>query len=350
MRAQRPELHRPMSGWSQVIFGCSGLRPTKEERALFRDVKPWGFILFARNVASADQVRALCTELRESVDDPDTLVFIDQEGGRVQRLRQPLARQRRPAREFGVLYQRDPDAGREAVRLNHRLMAQELTRLGINADCAPCLDVSHPETHAAIGDRALSNDPAAVAELGRAAIEGLRDGGVGAVIKHMPGHGRGAIDSHLALPMVTASLEELDESDFLPFRALADCPMGMTAHIVFEEIDPRAPATQSPAVIDELIRDSLGFDGLLMTDDLSMKALKGSFADRTRTALAAGCDLVLHCNGDMGEMKGVAAGVERLSERSLERAEAARAAVTAPQPFDAEAAEAKLQAWGLAGT
>lgn len=338
-----------MSGWSQAIFGCTGLRLTKEERALYRDVKPWGFILFARNVGSADQVRGLCEELRESIDDADALVFIDQEGGRVQRLRPPLARQRKPAREFGALYQRDPEAGREAVKLNHRLLAHELTRLGINANCAPCLDLAQPETHAAIGDRSFSNSPTAVAELGRAAMEGLLEGGVGPVIKHMPGHGRATIDSHIALPIVRAPLDELDETDFAPFRALADCPMGMTAHIIFEEIDLRAPATQSPAVIDELIRDSLGFEGLLMTDDLSMKALKGGFADRTRAAIAAGCDLVLHCNGDMAEMKAVASALEPVRDRSLERAQAARAAVTSPQPFDADAAEAKLVALGVGG-
>lgn len=338
-----------MSGWSQAIFGCTGLRLTRDERALYRDMKPWGFILFARNVASADQVRGLCEELRESIDDAGALVFIDQEGGRVQRLRPPLAKQRKPARNFGVLYQRDPDAGREAVKLNHRLLAHELTRLGINANCAPCLDVSHPETHAAIGDRSFSNSPQVVAELGRAATEGLLEGGVGPVIKHMPGHGRATIDSHLALPIVRAPLEELDETDFAPFRALADCPMGMTAHIIFEEIDTHAPATQSAAVIDELIRDSLGFDGLLMTDDLSMKALKGGFAERTRVAIGAGCDLVLHCNGDMAEMKAVASALDALEGRALERAEAARAAVRAPQPFDAEAAEARLAEWGVGG-
>ena len=336
-------------GWSRAIFGCSSLRLTREERAFFKAVRPWGFILFARNVGSAGQVQALTAELRESIDDPDALVFVDQEGGRVQRLRTPLARQRKPAREFGRLYEKDPEAGREAVFLNHRLIAHELRAVGADADCAPDLDVLQPETTLAIGDRAFSSDPAAVTALGRAAMEGLIAGGVAPVIKHMPGHGRATADSHLSLPSVTTDLDRLDATCFAPFRALNDAPMGMTGHIVFTQIDPHAPATLSSAVIQEVVRDSLGFEGLLMTDDLSMKALKGSYTDRTLRALDAGCDLVLHCNGDMAEMKGVAAGLTELEGRCLERAEAARACRQAPDAFDAAAAEARLAEWGLAG-
>lgn len=338
-----------MSGWSQAILGCSGLRVTREERALYRDVRPWAFILFGRNVGSADQVRGLCEELRETIDDPDALVFIDQEGGRVQRLRPPLAKQRKPAKAFGVLYQKNPEAGLEAARLNHRLIAHELRPLGVTANCAPCLDLILPQTTAAIGDRAFSNAAAAVAALGRAAAEGLTQGGVAPVIKHMPGHGRATVDSHLALPVVRADLDDLNAHDFAPFRAMHDQPMGMTAHLVFEAIDPQAPATFSPAVIQELIRDSIGFDGLLMTDDLSMKALKGGFADRTRRALDAGCDVVLHCNGDMAEMKAVASELSELEGRCLERAQAARKAAGEPELFDAAEAEATLAGWGLAG-
>ncbi len=339
-----------MSGWSQAIFGCSGLRLGKEERALFKAARPWGFILFARNVGSPSQVRALIEELRETIDDPDAPVFVDQEGGRVQRLRPPLARQRKPAQAFGMLHQRDPEAGREAVFLNHRLIAHELSALGFDADCAPCLDVRHPETHAAIGDRAFSGSAEATTMLGRAAIDGLLAGGIAPVIKHMPGQGRAAADSHQTLPVVRADLDRLDEADFAPFRALNDAPMAMTGHVIFEQIDTVHPATQSPAIIHEVIRDSIGFEGLLMTDDLSMKALKGGFADRARASLDAGCDVVLHCNGDFAEMKAVASALGRLEGRCLERADAARAAARQVQPFDPVAAEARLAEWGLEGT
>lgn len=336
--------------WSQAIFGCSGLRLGREERALFKAARPWGFILFARNVGTAGQVKALIDELRESIDDPDALVFVDQEGGRVQRLRPPLARQRKPAQAFGMLHQRDPEAGRDAVFLNHRLIAHELTALGFDADCAPCLDVSQPETHAVIGDRAFGGSVEVVAALGRAALDGLLAGGVAPVIKHAPGHGRAAADSHQTLPVVRSDLDRLDEVDFAPFRALNDAPMAMTAHVIFEQIDTSLPATLSPAVIHEVIRDSIGFDGLLMTDDLSMRALKGPFGKRAGAALDAGCDVVLHCNGDMGEMKAVASAIGQLEGRCLERAQAARAAARQVQPFDAEAAEARLAEWGLEGS
>lgn len=333
-----------MSGWSQAILGCSGLRVTREERALYRDVRPWAFILFGRNVQSADQVRGLCEELRETIDDPDALVFIDQEGGRVQRLRPPLARQRKPAQAFGMLFQKDPEAGREAVRLNHRLIAHELRPLGVTADCAPCLDLILPQTTAAIGDRAFSNAAAIVAALGRAAAEGLTQGGVAPVIKHMPGHGRATVDSHLALPVVRADLDDLDEHDFAPFRAMHDQPMGMTAHLVFEAIDPHAPATFSPAVIQELIRDSIGFDGLLMTDDLSMQALRGPFRERAEAAYRAGIDVVLHCNGRMDEMRAVAEATPDLTGEGARRADAALARLAPSVAFDIAEGRARFEA------
>lgn len=336
--------------WSSAIYGCSGRRVTREERALFRDVRPWGFILFARNLVEPGQIRGRIEELREAADDEAAMVFVDQEGGRVQRLRPPLARQRRPADSFGVLWSRDPEAAREAVFLNHRLIAEELSALGFDADCAPCLDVRRAETHAAIGDRAFSDDPEVVGELGRAAVAGLLAGGVAPVIKHVTGHGRATSDSHLALPVVQADLELLEATDFMPFRMCADAPMGMTAHVVFEAADPTAPATVSPCVVQEVIRDHIGFEGVLMTDDLSMKALKGSFQDRTARALDAGCDLVLHCNGEMAEMKAIASKAPELQGRCLERAEAARAAARKAEPFEADVAEARLAELDLGGT
>jgi beta-N-acetylhexosaminidase len=312
-------------------------------------VRPWGFILFARNVASADQVRALTEELREAAGDPGALVFVDQEGGRVQRLKPPLARLRRPAEAFGALYDADPAQALEAVKLNHQLIAHELRALGFDADCAPCIDLRLPETHAVIGDRAFGRDAPRVSALGRAAIDGLLAGGVAPVIKHIPGHGRATADSHLDLPVVTTPLNVLEATDFQPFRALADAPMAMTAHVVFTAVDPDACVTLSRHAVETVIRGHIGFDGLLMSDDLSMKALGGAFQDRTRRAVRAGCDLVLHCNGDMAEMTAVAEAAPELGGRAAERAHAARAAARRAQAFDPEAAEARLAELGLAG-
>ena len=331
------------------VFGCSGLILTVEERAFFRASKPWGFILFARNIDSADQTRALIEALREAADDEAALVFVDQEGGRVQRLKPPLARLRRPAEAFDALYAADPEGAAEAVRLNHRLIAHELMALGFDADCAPCLDLRLPETHAVIGDRAFGRAPAEVSMLGRAALDGLLAGGVAPVIKHIPGHGRARADSHLELPVVTTPLEVLEQADFAPFRALADAPMAMTAHVTFTDIDPDDCVTLSHRAIGAVIRGRIGFDGLLMSDDLSMKALGGAFEERARRALQAGCDVVLHCNGEMAEMKAVAEGAVTLSGRAAERAAAARAVARRIQPFDPEAAEAHLANLGLAG-
>ena len=332
-----------------AIFGCAGKRLSAEEKAFFRRVRPWGFILFGRNIESADQVRALNAELREAADDPGAMVFVDQEGGRVQRLRPPLARRRRPAEAFGALFEQDPVAAREAVWLNHRLLAHELTDLGFDADCAPCVDLRLPETHDVIGDRAFGRDPARVSALGRAAMDGLMAGGVAPVIKHIPGHGRATADSHLDLPVVQTPLNILEATDFQPFRALADAVMAMTAHVVFTDVDADDCVTHSHRAIQTVIRGFIGFDGLLMSDDLSMKALGGSFEDRTARAIDAGCDLVLHCNGDPAEMAATADAAPRLHGRAAERAGAARAAARRVQTFDPVAAETRLAELGLAG-
>jgi beta-N-acetylhexosaminidase len=300
-------------------------------------------------VESADQVRALNEELRAAAGDPGALVFVDQEGGRVQRLKPPLARLRRPAEAFGALHDRDPASAVEAVKLNHQLIAHELRDLGFDADCAPCIDLRLPETHAVIGDRAFGRDPSRVSALGRAAIDGLLAGGVAPVIKHVPGHGRATADSHLDLPVVQTPLNVLEATDFAPFRALADAPMAMTAHVVFTAVDPDACVTLSRHAIQQVIRGHIGFDGLLMSDDLSMKALGGAFQDRTRRSIEAGCDLVLHCNGDMAEMTAIAEAAPELYGRAAERAHAARAAARREQAFDPEAAEARLAELGLAG-
>ena len=340
------------------ILGCQGQRLTAEERAFFRDVRPWGFILFGRNVAALDQIRALTDALRDAVGDEAALVFTDQEGGRVQRLKPPLARLRPPAARFGELYRRDPEAGLEATFLNHRLMAWELSAAGIDADCVPCLDLRHPETHAVIGDRAFAEDAATVAALGRVALDGMLAGGVAAVIKHMPGHGRATADSHMETPRVSTPLAVLEATDFEPFRALADAPMGMTGHVTFTEADPETCTTHSSRVIQTIIRGWIGFDGLLMTDDLSMKALGGDHAERTRRAIEAGCDVALYGNGAlvgepvrdlMGEITQVAEAAGELHGRAAERAADARASARGTHPFDAEAAQARLDELGLGG-
>lgn len=332
-----------------AIFGCKGHRLTAEEKAFFADVRPWGFILFARNVHDADQVRALNDELRAAIDDENALVFVDQEGGRVQRLKPPLARLRRPAEAFGALYDRDEATAREAVKLNHQLIAHELRALGFDADCAPCIDLRVPGAHDVIGDRAFGRDVARVSALGRAAMDGLLAGGVAPVIKHIPGNGRALADPHHDLPVVDTPLNVLEQSDFQTFQALNDAPMAMTAHVVFTAVDEDACATLSHRIIGTVIRGSIGFDGLLMSDDLSMKALGGSFQERTWRSIQAGCDLVLHCNGDMDEMKPVAEAAGELHGKAAERAHAARASSRREQAFDPAAAEARLADLGLAG-
>jgi beta-N-acetylhexosaminidase len=329
---------------SRAIYGCAATSLSAAERNFFREAQPWGFILFARNISDSVQVKALVQELRDTVGDKAAPVLIDQEGGRVARLKPPHWRARPPAARFGTLHNTNPEAAREAVYLNARLIAHDLASLGINVDCLPVLDVPIPGAHDVIGDRAFSTDPATVITLGKAQIEGLMDGGVLPVMKHIPGHGRAGADSHLDLPHVSASVEELSASDFVTFRSLDNCPMAMTAHVVYESIDPQRPVTTSPKVIRDVIRGEIGFDGLLMSDDLSMKALDGPLSVRAKQALFAGCDLVLHCNGDMDEMRDVASEVAELKGPSLKRSEHALAHLSAPAQFDPEAAEARLAA------
>ena len=308
-----------------LICSCAGTELTEEERAFFAHEKPWGLILFARNVDDPAQVQALVDDFRALVGRDDAPVFIDQEGGRVQRLRPPHWRDYPPAARFGELWARDPLAACRAARAVTWLLASELADLGINADALPVLDVPVEGAHDIIGDRAYARDPQVAALLARAAMSGLSAAGVAPVIKHIPGHGRARADSHEELPMVEAPLPNLRAHDFLPFAALADAPMAMTAHVVYAAIDADNPATTSRTVIHDVIRGEIGFDGLLMSDDLNMKALAGPLAARAEAALAAGCDVVLHCSGDLAEMREVAAACPELSGRALERAEAAMA-------------------------
>jgi beta-N-acetylhexosaminidase len=327
------------------ILGCAGPALSREEIAFFRDVKPWGFILFARNVESPAQVKALVDALRDTVGRPDAPVLIDQEGGRVQRLKPPHWPLYPPGRAYGRIAGNDPLLKREITRLGARLIAHDLASLGINVDCVPVLDVPDPSGHEIIGDRAYGETPEEVAYLGRAAAEGLIAGGVLPVIKHIPGHGRARADSHLELPVVDASFEELDARDFAPFRVLSDMPMAMTAHVIYSAIDKKRPATTSKTAMRKVIRGVIGYDGLVMSDDLSMKALSGDFRDRARQSIAAGCDVVLHCNGDMAEMKPVVEGAGALKGRAARRAEAALARLArAPEPLDVEAARARFAA------
>ena len=337
-----------MSESKRMILGAAGLSLTPDEIAFYRDERPWGFILFARNVGEAAQLRDLTAAMRESVGRADAPVFIDQEGGRVQRLRPPLAPNYPAASALGALYHRDREAGVRATWLMSRLHAFDLMHRGVDVDCLPVLDVPVEGAHDVIGQRAYGRDPEAVAALGRAAADGLLAGGVLPVMKHIPGHGRAGADTHVELPTVTAPLEELRERDFAPFRSLRDLPMAMTAHVVYEAIDAQRPATTSPKLIRDVIRGEMGFDGLLMSDDVSMNALSGPISVRVKAALFAGCDVVLHCNGKMEEMREVAEEAKPLDGLAQKRAEAALAHLTAPDTFDPEAAGARLDA--LLGT
>jgi beta-N-acetylhexosaminidase len=334
---------------TRAIYGCAGMTLDAAEVEFFRAVRPWGFILFARNIADRAQIRALTDALRATVDDARAPIFIDQEGGRVARLTPPGWKARAPASRFGELYAASHEAALEAVYLNARLIAYDLCEVGINVDCLPVLDVPVEGADAVIGDRAFAFDPAAIIDLGRAQIEGLMEGGVLPIMKHIPGHGRATADSHHALPRVATGPEELSATDFVTFRSLNTCPMAMTAHVVYEAIDPQRPATTSPKVIRDVIRGQIGFDGLLISDDLSMNALDGPLSVRTKAALFAGCDVVLHCNGRMDEMREVASEVKELDGAALRRADHALSHLSAPDAFDPVAAEAKLAALMSAG-
>lgn len=324
------------------IFGCSGLELTKAETAFFAEIRPLGFILFRRNIDTPDQVAALIKALRACVEH-EPLILIDQEGGRVRRLRPPHWPDYPPAsqfREFG----NDPAEARDLARLGARLMAHDLHALGINVDCAPVLDVPQPGAHDIIGDRAYGVTPEEVAVMGRAACEGLLAGGVLPVIKHIPGHGRAGADSHTDLPVVETLLEDLIRVDFYPFRVNADMPLAMTAHVLYTAIDAKNPATTSKACL-KLIRETIGYDGLIMCDDLSMNALSGSLAKRARKSLQAGCDVLLHCNGQLDQMREVAEEAPALKGKVKRRAEAAmRRLLRTPEPLDSAAARERFDA------
>lgn len=302
-----------------VVFGCAGTSLSEAEAAFFAEADPLGFILFRRNVGTAEQVARLTAALRAAVGRRDAPVLIDQEGGRVARLRPPHWPEFPAARRFGEAWERDPERAVEAVRANSHLLAAMLLPLGITVDCLPVLDVPVAGSHDVIGDRAYSMNPMAVAQLGLAAAEALLEGGVLPVVKHLPGHGRAAVDSHLELPTVDAPESELAARDFAPFRALRYMPLGMTAHVRYTALDASRPATLSPVVLGEFVRDRIGFAGLLFSDDLSMQALPGAIEDRAAAALEAGCDVALHCNGDLEEMRRVAAAVPPMGRHATRR-------------------------------
>jgi beta-N-acetylhexosaminidase len=302
-----------------VIFGCAGTTLTADERAFFRDADPLGFILFARNIETPEQTRRLTDEMRSCVARAEAPVLIDQEGGRVARLKPPHWRKAPPGRVLGELYARDREAGLEAARLNSRLLALDVASVGCDVDCLPVLDIALPGAHSVIGDRAYAEQPEAVAAIGRAAAEGLMAEGVMPVIKHIPGHGRAMVDSHHAAPTVTEPRDTLERTDFLPFKLLSDLPWAMTAHVVYQAIDPDAALTVSARGVKEVVRGHIGFDGLLLSDDLSMEALGGRLGERAAKVLAAGCDIALHCNGEWPEMVEVAANAGGMTRDALRR-------------------------------
>ena len=329
-----------MSESKAVILGCLGKSVSKDEVSFYRGERPWGFILFARNIGEPAEIADLVAGLRDSIGRPDAPVFIDQEGGRVQRIRPPVVPNYPSGSAIGGLYRSNREAGLRAAWLLARLHAFDLQRFGISADCLPVLDVPIEGASDVIGARAYGKDPRPVIELGRAAAEGLMAGGVLPVMKHIPGHGRAFADTHFELPVVNASLSDLQRHDFAPFRELNHLPMAMTAHVVYEAVDPAAPATTSAKVVGEIIRGEIGFDGLLISDDTSMKALSGDFPDKAAAILAAGVDIVLHCSGVMDEMRGIVSRTVPLKGKSLERAERALAYI---EKRDA-ASEADLRA------
>jgi beta-N-acetylhexosaminidase len=336
-RSQRPRA---------VILGCEGTTLTREERGFFAASDPLGFILFQRNCGDPDQLCALVVALRDSVGREDAPVLIDQEGGRVARLRPPHWREYPSAAQIGAL----GDAAAAAAATVSRLIAEDLATLGITVDCLPVLDLPVFGADAVIGDRAYATAPERAAMLGRAACDGLLAGGILPIVKHVPGHGRATVDSHLACPVVTTPRALLEENDFAPFRALRDMPWAMTAHVVYAAVDDERPATLSRRVIDEIIRGSIGFDGVLLSDDLSMEALGGGLGQRAAGAIAAGCDVVLHCNGRMHEMRDVVADLPMLDTMALgriARGEALRLSRRAP--FDRAAAERRFTGWFGAG-
>lgn len=331
-------------GIKAMITGVAGTKLTDQEKEFIQHEHPWGLILFARNIEDPKQVRKLVDAFRENVGRGDAPVLIDQEGGRVQRLRPPHWQSYATGQTLGDLWRSNKKAGERAIFLQSRLMADDLSEIGINVDCLPVLDVPVEGGHDVIGDRAYSKSPQEVADLGRIACDGLLAGGVLPVIKHIPGHGRAFADSHKELPCVDTDIETLKSTDFVPFKDLSDMPLAMTAHVLYKALDQNNCATVSPYIITKIIREYLGFDGLLMSDDLSMQALKGDFSQRTNDCFAAGCDMVLHCNGVMAEMLDVALVCDILEGKSLERAEMALAQITPTEEIDVDALRAEYNA------
>lgn len=324
-----------------VIYGFEGQALKEDEIAFFKEAKPWGYILFARNIETPEQVRRLTDSLRDLSGCGTLPILVDQEGGRVARFREPHWRKAPPASVFGEIYARNRKQGLEAVRLNSRLLADELYAAGLTINCLPMLDVrAGGSDDVVIGDRAYSDDPEAITELGRAAAEGLLEGGILPTIKHLPGHGRSLVDSHYSLPVVEAPVKELEKTDFVPFRALNHLPIAMTGHLIFTALDPQTPSTLSKVIVEEVIRSDaegrIGFDGLLLTDDISMEAIGGTYEERAQKALDAGCDIVLHCNGKMPEMMALASEIPVLAGKSAKRAQKALRSLVKPDNFDAQ--------------
>lgn len=333
-----------------LISGCSGPALTDPEREFFQKFKPWGLILFARNCVDPDQIRVLIADFRQSVGDKSAPVLIDQEGGRVQRLKPPQWAQYPTGSQFAKTYVTHPGLGREMAELAGFCIGSDLYDLGINIDCSPVADVPVPGAHDVIGDRAFGLDPAQVASLARAMAEGLMRAGVCPVIKHIPGHGRAQSDSHKALPIVKAARDDLISRDFSAFKALADMPAAMTAHVIYEAYDKKYCATHSATMISDVIRGEIGFDGLLMTDDLSMKALEGPFEERAKRAFDADCDMVLHCNGILDEMTVIAQACPNLTGKALLRADKAMKTLPENPPTANAEMRAKLSKWAAEST
>jgi len=324
------------------ITGLAGTQLSSAERDFIRAERPWGFILFRRNIDTPAQVAALTNEIRDAIGEVEVPILVDQEGGRVQRFRPPNWPLYPAGAAFGQLYDIDPALGLRAAQLSAQLIADDLTKVGVTVDCLPLADVPVPGADDVIGDRAYGNEPKKVAAIARAVTEGLELGGILPILKHIPGHGRATADSHLALPVVNTPKNELESIDFAAFKPLANLPMAMTAHVVFSAYDAAHPATTSATMIEQVIRGLIGFQGLLMSDDVGMNALAGSIAERSKALLAAGCDMVLACSGEPEEMHQVARETPELSGKALARAKAALASRRAPKPFDRDAARAEL--------
>lgn len=326
-----------------AFFGLKGPALTDEERDFFLSTDPAGYILFARNIETPEQVRRLTDALKDLHGREHLPILIDQEGGRVARLKPPHWSAHPPSHVYGQLYEKDEGGAQRAIEITGQVMAAELLALGITADCLPVLDVPQSDADPIIGDRAYALNPDGVRIMGRWAAQSLLDNGIVPVIKHIPGHGRALVDSHLSLPEVDASLDELRAVDFPPFRELSDMPMAMTAHVVYKAIDPDNCATLSKTIIQNIIREELAFDGLLMSDDLSMKALSGDFETRAKQAYDAGCDIILHCNGDMAEMQAIASALPSIDEKRQMRLQKAMLSATSTHRADKAEINALLE-------